>query len=310
VGPKSSTVEQTLAELASRGHGVVTREQVLAAGVTVAELQQRVRTGTLHRVHWGVYRVGHTAPSHEARYIAAVRACGRYALLSGPAAGYLHRLVKGPPPPPEVTTRTERRVRGLLTRRSPGLNRDDAALVRGIPVTTISRTLVDLARNLPYEDLARACHQAGALHGTTPEHVESVLARRPNARGAKRLRAILHGDAPILLSKLERRFYRELRAAVLLLPEWNQYVDGRVVDCRWPSRKLTVELDSYRCHRSRYAWERDRRREREARARGDDFRRFTYGDVFERPGEMLAELRPILMIERAGFRSQRRRNRA
>jgi hypothetical protein len=66
------------------------------------------------------------------------------------------------------------------------------------------------------------------------------------------------------------------------------------VDCRWPARALTVELDSYRFHSSRHAWEQDRRREREARARGDEFRRYTYGDVLENPQPMMAELRPLL----------------
>lgn len=66
------------------------------------------------------------------------------------------------------------------------------------------------------------------------------------------------------------------------------------MDCRWPAQRLTVELDGYTYHHSRYAWEQDRRRELEARARGDEFRRYTYGDVFERPGPMLAELRALV----------------
>jgi hypothetical protein len=66
------------------------------------------------------------------------------------------------------------------------------------------------------------------------------------------------------------------------------------VDCRWPTHSLTVELDGYRYHRSRHAWEQDRRREREARARGDDFRRYTYGDVLESPDLMLAELKKLI----------------
>jgi hypothetical protein len=66
------------------------------------------------------------------------------------------------------------------------------------------------------------------------------------------------------------------------------------VDCRWPAQRLTVELDSYRYHRSRHAWENDRRREREAYARGDQLRRYTHGDVFERPAAMLQELRALL----------------
>ena len=96
------------------------------------------------------------------------------------------------------------------------------------------------------------------------------------------------------LSKLEARFLADLRVEGLMLPVTNRPAGGRRVDCRWPEQRLTVELDSYTYHRSRHAWERDRRREREARARGDEFRRYAYGDVFENPGPMLSELRRLL----------------
>ena len=72
-----------MARIAGVAHGVVTRAQLLRAGVTPAEIEQRLRTGALIREHRGVYRVGHRAPSLEARYLAAVWACGEQALLSG-----------------------------------------------------------------------------------------------------------------------------------------------------------------------------------------------------------------------------------
>jgi len=78
------------------------------------------------------------------------------------------------------------------------------------------------------------------------------------------------------------------------LPETNRPAGSHRVDCRWPEKKVTVELDGYRYHSSRHAWESDRRRERDARVRGDEFRRYTYGDVFEEPKLMLAELRGLL----------------
>jgi very-short-patch-repair endonuclease len=96
------------------------------------------------------------------------------------------------------------------------------------------------------------------------------------------------------LSELERHFLALVRESGLELPETNRPAGGRRVDCRWPHRRLTVELDSYRYHNSRHAWERDRLREREARARGDEFRRYTRDDVFEEPQLMLAELRRLL----------------
>ena len=82
--------------------------------------------------------------------------------------------------------------------------------------------------------------------------------------------------------------------AYLPPPLTNSPAGGRWVDCRWPEHRLTVELDGYRYHASRHAWEQDRRREREARARGDEFRRYTYGDVFDGPHLMLNELRALL----------------
>ena len=98
----------------------------------------------------------------------------------------------------------------------------------------------------------------------------------------------------VTLSKLERSFLTLLRDAGLPLPETNRRAGGRRGDCRWPDHRLTVELDGYRFHHSRHAWETDRRREREARARGDEFRRYTYGDVLEDPGYLLEELRTLL----------------
>jgi hypothetical protein len=135
------------------------------------------------------------------------------------------------------------------------------------------------------------------LHGTTPSEVEEVLACRPGSPGAGKLRRILHGETHITLSALERRFLRVLKAARLPIPDTNQHIGGRYVDCRWPAHRLTVELDSYRFHRSRHAWEQDRRREREARARGDEFRRYTYGDVYEDQRFMLTELRALLRLK-------------
>lgn len=292
--PPSRTVEAEIAELAYPQHGVVTRGQLLGAGVSAAGIQRRLRAGTLLREFPGVYRVGHRAPSLEAHYLAAVWACGEDALLSGRAAGHLLGLVRGGPPLPEVTAPTQRRIEGVRTRRARHIDPLDARTFRGIRVTTVERTLVDLAAELPLDDLARACHEAGVLYDTTPAQVEAVLARRPTSPGAARLRKVLRGDAKVTLSKLERRFLDLLRAHGLMLPETNRLAGGRRVDCRWPDRRLTVELDGYRYHHSRHAWEQDRRREREARARGDEFRRYTYGDVVERPRLMLQELRALL----------------
>jgi very-short-patch-repair endonuclease len=284
------TVERKLARIGSASHGVVTRAQLLSAGVSRQEIASRLKRGGLLRVHPGVYRVGHRAPSVEATYLAAVLAAGEGALLSGRAAAHLLGIVKGTAPPPEVIARTQRRIEGVTTHRERRLNARDATVVKGIPVTTVPRTLLDLAAALPLDALARACHEAGVRYGTTPRKVEAVLARRPNSPGANKLRRIIHGDVHVTLSKLEADFLELLRNANLPLPETNRPAGGRRVDCRWPEHRLTVELDGYRFHNSRHSWEQDRHREREARARGDDFRRYTWADVEESPGAMLREL--------------------
>ncbi|MFL5869033.1 MAG: type IV toxin-antitoxin system AbiEi family antitoxin domain-containing protein [Thermoleophilaceae bacterium] len=291
MGVENDTVERKLARIASAAHGVVTRTELLDAGVSRKEIEQRLKSGALIRQHVGVYRVGHYAPSVEARYMAAVKACGEGAVLSGLAAAHLLGLLKGRPRPPEVTAPHARKVDGVKTRRSRQI---DATEWKRIPVTTAPRTLVDIAGDIAEDELARACHQAGVRFRTTPRRVEAVLEKRPKARGAAKLRRIISGDSPIILSKLEKRFLKLLREAGLTLPRTNRPKDGHYIDCRWPEHKLTVELDSYRFHSSRYAWEQDHRREREARARGDEFRRYTWSDVFEEPAPTLAEVRNLL----------------
>ncbi|MFL5843199.1 MAG: type IV toxin-antitoxin system AbiEi family antitoxin domain-containing protein [Solirubrobacteraceae bacterium] len=287
--------DRIIAELAARSHGVVTRKGLEEAGVTPDEIKARVHRGALLRVHHGVYRVGHRAPSAAAVYLAAVLACGNGALLAGKTAGWWLGLVDGDPPPPEVVARTERRVPGVQVVRCRALGSEDGWVHRGVPVTTPARTLVDLAAVLPLDALSTAAHKAGIGYRTTPAQVSMELAKRPTARGRRNLEIVIGRRAYVTLSKLERRFITRLREAGLKGPdETNRPAGGRRVDCRWYVPPLTVELDSFTFHNSRHSWEQDRRREREAYARGDDIRRYTYGDVFEDPRAMLSELRRLL----------------
>ena len=288
---ESTTVDQKIAWIAAKQHGNVAKRQLLAAGVTLAEIRVRVERGSLLPVFRGVYRVGHAALSVQSDYMAAVLACGDGAVLSGRAAAYLLGLVRGTPPSPEVTVPTKRRIKGVHTKRS-GLV--ESIMWRGIPITTPARTLVDLAAALDADALARAAHEADVRYKTTPAEVQAVLRRRPRAKGATKLHRILRGETKVTLSRLEKRFLALLHEHGLPLPVTNRPAAGRFVDCRWPEHELTVELDSYRFHNSRHAWEQDRRREREAYARGDLFRRYTWADVVEDQRAMLRELRGLL----------------
>jgi hypothetical protein len=275
--------------------GLVTRPQLLNAGVSRTQIQRRLQNGGLLPAYPGVYWVGHREGNAQARYRAAVLACGDGAVLSGKAAAHLWAIFKGSLPKPEVTTTRDLRIKGIRTRRSRNIDPRDVTTFRGILITTVPRTIVDLAADLTLDGLALACHEAGVKYKTTPAQVDAVLARRPNAKGAAKVRLVIHGDVNVALSKLERGFLRLLARHNLPLPVTNKVVSGRRVDCRWPDHRVTVELDSYQFHNSRYSWEQGYEREREAYAREDAYRRYTWGDVFEDPARMLAELRGLLV---------------
>jgi very-short-patch-repair endonuclease len=278
-----------IARIARTQHGVVTARQLLGAGMSRAGITRRTQQGLLHREYRGVYRVGHRAPSVEARYLAAVLACGEGAALSHHAAAHHLGLRRGAPPAPEVTAPAARAVRGVITHKGAA----GSIIHRGIPTVTVPRTIVALAPLLSIDALGELCHRAGILHRTRPQDVPFH-----GAPGAAKLRAILHGDHPTILSRLESDFVAALRAEGLVLPQTNRRHEEGYVDCRWPGRRLTVELDSYRFHHSRHAWEQDNRRDRAARARGDEVRRYTWADVHEHRAAMLADLSRLLGARR------------
>src|SRR3989442_12202573 len=116
---ENRTADYLIAQIAARQHGLVTTAQLLVAGVTPIEIRRRVLRGSLFRVHRGVYLVGHSTLTLEARYLAAVLACGEGAILAGRAGGFLLGLLRTAPGIPEVMTQTERRVAGAVTRRPP-----------------------------------------------------------------------------------------------------------------------------------------------------------------------------------------------
>jgi len=286
-----------MAWFATRAHGNVTRAELLGAGVSSRMIDARIDKGALIPQYEGVYRVGHAAPSREASFMAATKAGGDGSFISGRPAGHALGLVKGKVPEPQLVSKRQLTLRGLRSTRASRLAPEDTMRWKGIPITSPPRTLVDLAAVLSADALAQACHEAGVRYGTKPRHVEAVLKRKPNAKGAAKLRAIVSGQQRVTLSKLERRFLQRLREAGLPLPQTNVVAGTRRVDCRWPDYRLTVELNSFTFHNSRHSWEGDYQREREARDRDDEFRRFTWADVFERPDHMLRQLTKLLSRE-------------
>ena len=210
MGTPGRTVDRKLARIASGGHGVVTRTQLLSAGVTARQIRRRVESGTLIRVHRGVYRVGHRAPSIEATYLAAVLAGGEGALLGVRAAAHLFALTKGEAPPAEVITRTQRRIEGVTSHRSRTLDARDATTFRGIPVTTVPRTLVDLAA-----ELSPRCTRPRLPRGRCPlrHHAQS-------GRGSARATADQPGreKAPQSHPRRRPRHPQQARSSLLRAP--------------------------------------------------------------------------------------------
>jgi predicted transcriptional regulator of viral defense system len=277
------------ARIAARQHGRVTWQQLVDEGVHRHAIQRWLEDGRLHRVHDGVYAVGHPGRSLYGDYMAAVLACGDGAALSHRAAAYLLRLLRGTPPRPEVTVPTTagRSRRGIIIHRVRALPQRDTMRLHGMAITTVPRTLLDLAPQLAPEQLTRACHEAWVHHDLEPAIVEACIARNPHKQGAAKLRRALRAD--VTLSELEAGFVALLRRYGLPLPRTNIDHHGDKVDCHWPDYGVTIELVSYRYHATRHAFEQD-----VARRRRTSHIAYSYGDVFERGRQTAAEVAALL----------------
>jgi very-short-patch-repair endonuclease/predicted transcriptional regulator of viral defense system len=289
---KRSTPDQVIARLAARQHGMVTRLQLLAAGLSVDDIAYRLRIGRLVRIHRGVYAVGHVPPSPHARAMAAVLACGPGAVLSHRSAGALWALGPRWGAPVDVTARGKRRQRtGIRVHRSSTLTRADITRHYGIPVTTPARTLLDLADVLDDKALARAVNEARlARKGTTAE-LAAILTRSPG-RATTRLKPILdHGPTR---SPLEDAFLKFVKDHGLPTPEVNQVIAGHEVDILWRHHKLVVELDSRTHHDTDAAFETDRDRDADLLKAGFPVLRITSQRLRRNPDREAARLEATL----------------
>lgn len=238
-----------MADLADRQHGVVEYQQLRELGLGEAAIQYRADAGRLHRVHEGVFAVGHRKLSRAGHLVAAVLACGKGALVSHITAAVLWNLISRSTAAIHVTVPRSKkpRIDGVtvhLTRQLPDCDR---AEVDGIPVTSVARTLLDLAAILESPRLIRAIEQAERLRVFDLREVEELLARSRGKRGAKALRAALAevaGEPPDTRSPLEDGFRDFCRERGIEEPSFNVMVAGYCVDAAWPSQRVVVELDS------------------------------------------------------------------
>lgn len=251
-----------MADLAERQHGVIEHRQLLALGLSATAIRGRVAAGRLHRVHVGVYAVGHRKLTASGRWMAAVLACGPGAVLSHQTAAALWNIRPSSSPALHVTVPTlaGRRRPGIRIHRTRSLPSHDVGRQDGIAVTSVSRTLLDLADVVGSDDLRRALERSEDQRLLDLGDLQAVLAQ-PGRRTKKLERALAQADFGSKRSALESDFLALCKRFGLPRPEVNVMVAGHEVDFLFRDQGLVVETDGWSTHGTRRAFERDRRRD-------------------------------------------------
>jgi predicted transcriptional regulator of viral defense system len=293
--PQGSTgVDEALAELARSQWGVVSLVQLRALRLSLGAVKHRTRVGRLRRVHRGVYAIGGAALPREGRNLAPVLACGESAVLSHVSAAVHWGLLSYEAPRPEVTAPASRRgVPGIRLHRTRSLDAREITTHDGIPITTIARTLLDLAASSPTNHLEHAIGQAMRNQLYDHSAIEQVLDGR---RGTRALRRATAEDPAFTRGELERRFRALCRRAGLPRPHSNVTVADvdhhpREVDFFFPDHRLIVEVDGWGDHGTRVAFERDRAKDAALVAAGHTVLRFTKRQIAYDPDTVAARVR-------------------
>lgn len=292
------SVDAVIAVIAARQHGVVGHTQLVTLGLSRPGIQRRLDAGRLHRIHQGVYAVGHKRLTQRGRWMAAVLATGEDAVLSHRAAAALWKIL---PALGRIQVTTPRRLRPRdgIHPHSHKLQFDEVTTHDGIPTTTVARTLVDLAASDPI-DLERAVNEAEYRRLADATGLADLLGRYPARRGAARLEAILESRlSGRTRSELEARFLALMDKANLPRPDLNadlELTPGRWIqpDCIWPHARLIVELDGRAAHETPSRFDADRERDRLLALAGWTVVRVTWSHLTMQPDALTADLRSLL----------------
>jgi predicted transcriptional regulator of viral defense system len=286
-----------IAELARAQHGLVAFRQLRSLGLGRDAIAYRAKTGRLHRIHPGVYAVGHRILALKGQYMAAALAAGDGAAISHRSAAQLHGLLAATTARIDVSSpRRLKPTRAIRPHQTRTLAPRDVTTVDGIPVTTVARTLLDLVAVAPQRHVERAIDQAEILRTFDLAALDDVVSRA-NGRATKRLERALqaHRDGPAMTrSELEEAFLALVAEARLPRPRINARVCGYEVDAYWPDRGVVVELDSYRYHHTRRAFESDRRRDIALQAAGIRTARITDRRINREPRAVVTDLRRLV----------------
>lgn len=295
-----SVSDGEIADLAERQHGVVARRQLLGMGLGRDAIRGRVASGRLHRLHPGVYAVGHRVVSREGRWTAAVLVGGDGAVLSHRSAAAFWGIATHSGTI-EITSPRDTRSRGAIRRHCTRLPPDEVTVLDGIPVTSVHRTLFDYAGTSPVDRLEAAMREAEFRRLWDRLSLPALLARYPGNRGNANLRLCLErlGRTPgFTRSDLEELFLPFLDRFGLPRPHLNARLEVQgqwiEVDCLWRSERVIVELDSRAAHETHTAFETDRGRDRSLQAEGWRAIRVTWRQLHEEPERVACDLRSLL----------------
>jgi very-short-patch-repair endonuclease len=271
---------------------------MLAAGISEDAIDRLSRNGTLHRVHRGVYAVGHAAPTPLGLETAALLACGDGAVLSHLSAGLLWEIMTKGDGFVHVTTRRRHHLclEAVRVHRTSTLTPGDIRIHHRLSVTSPARTLLDMADLLDQRGLDRALDEALVQRVTSRTVLERTVRGATGRRGASRLAAALarHTIPQVTRSVAEKRLHNLIRAAGLPEPEVNARIAGYEVDFLWRRQRLVVEVDGYKFHSSRPMFERDRTKGNTLVAAGLALMRVTWWQMEEEPYAVIARIAQAL----------------
>lgn len=286
--------EARIGETGGRQHGLITARQLAALGLTSQSISRRVAAGRLHRVHRGVYAVGHKALTPGGRRLAAVLAHGELALASHVTAAAIWELRQSASMLIHVTVPGRGRDRPGIRAHSRWLSQDDRALRDGTPVTSLARTLVDLGDVVPATQVRNAFVRAEQLRLIDMTAIDAALARAGRTRGAARLGEVLRVYDPRwerTRSALELAFLDLAQRFALPEPEINAWIEDRfLVDALWRDARVIAEVDGARFHDTPSARRDDARRDQALATRGYRVVRVTHADVVDRPAATAARI--------------------
>jgi very-short-patch-repair endonuclease len=294
------SLDERILELAVRQHGVVARWQLVQIGVGHKAIDYRLRNRRLHAIHRGVYAVGHSLLSVDARFMAAALAGGPEAVISHISAADLYGILGYSGRWIHVTAPGGARSRDGLRVHRARLRSDEVTQVRGIPVTTVPRTLFDLAAHTPRRRVQTAIHEAEVAHLWDMLSLHDLIARYPRARGTATLRWILK-DRNLGEKTTDEEIEALFIDAVKSLPRQPKLneslvINGRLYkpDALWEDEKVMVELDGRAVHGTHRNFESDRARDRALAAAGWIVIRITWRQLRDEPEAVAADLAAVL----------------